>query len=121
MNLKKTVKKLPLLGVVFTLAACSNGVNPLEKIAYTVDVPQGNYIEQERLDMLKVGMTVEQVVYLLGSPVLKDSFGGNRFSYIFLKRKGTQTVEQKIILVYFDPQTRLVSHIEDRSELDEQK
>lgn len=100
----KSLIAVLLLGLGVT--ACST----VKKVVYRIDVPQGNYLEQEKIDQLKVGMNKEQVVYLLGSPVLKTVFDDNRWHYVFIKREGHNDPIQHTLLVYFDQQG-LVSDI----------
>ena len=50
---------------------------------FRIDVAQGNIITQQLLNQLKPGMTKEQVLYLLGTPMVQDSFNKNRWDYIY--------------------------------------
>ncbi|HEX5638142.1 MAG TPA: outer membrane protein assembly factor BamE, partial [Gammaproteobacteria bacterium] len=45
--------------------------------AHKIDIQQGNQVNAEDLDRLKIGMTKQQVKYLLGTPLLQDSFHKN--------------------------------------------
>lgn len=94
--------------VALSLTACST----VQKVVYRIDVPQGNYLEQDKIDQLKVGMTPEQVEYLLGTPMLKNIFETHRWDYVFIKREGYKDPEQRNLFVYFDA-TGLVSKIDD--------
>lgn len=97
---------LAVLLLTFGITACST----VKKIVYRIDVPQGNYLEQDKIDQLQVGMNKEQVQYLLGTPLLKDSFATQRWDYIFIKREGHNDPIQHSLLVYFNQQG-LVSEI----------
>lgn len=74
---------LTLLGVFFFISAC----NALK--VYTIDLPQGNPITQSDAQKLKLGMTPAQVRYLLGSPMITDTFNANRWDYVYRLRAGT--------------------------------
>lgn len=87
-----------ILLLTLGLSACST----IKKVVYRIDVPQGNYLEQDKIEQLKVGMNKEQVVYLLGSPVLVDSFASERWDYVFIKREGHKDPIQNRLQVYFD-------------------
>ena len=90
-----------LLGVAvlaLSLSACST----VEKVVYRIDVPQGNYLEQDKIAQLQIGMNQVQVQYLLGTPVLRDVFAENRWDYVFIKREGHNDPIQRTLLVYFD-------------------
>lgn len=104
---------LAMLFFVLGFTACSS----VKKVVYRIDVPQGNYLEQDKIDQLKVGMNKEQVVYLLGSPVLKDSFATERWDYVFIKREGHNDPIQSRLQVYFDKQG-LVKELKQDKPLD---
>ena len=67
--------------VLLSLSACSSWV-------FRIDIPQGNYLEQKDIDKLQIAMTKEQVKYILGSPVLLDSFDNNTWSYVYRLKSG---------------------------------
>lgn len=56
---------------------------------YTIDLPQGNPITQADANKLKLGMTPAQVRYILGSPMITDTFNANRWDYVYRLRAGT--------------------------------
>lgn len=85
--------------LAFSLTACST----VDKIVYRIDVPQGNYLEAATVKQLQVGMTAQQVQYLLGTPVLLEPFNANRWYYVFLQQKAYATPEQHTLVVNFDP------------------
>lgn len=102
--------KMKSLVAVVLLAVGVTACSSVKKVVYRIDVPQGNYLEQDKIDQLKVGMNQEQVQYLLGTPMLKDSFAQNRWSYVFIKREGYNDPVQRTLFVHFN-QKGLVSDI----------
>jgi outer membrane protein assembly factor BamE len=50
---------------------------------YRITVQQGNVITQEMVDQLKPGMTRSQVAYIMGEPILRNTFNENRWDYIY--------------------------------------
>lgn len=68
---------------------------------YKVPIQQGNIIEQEMLDQLEVGMTERQVAYVLGNPLIKDSFNKNRWDYLYQLERGDEILNRYHIAVYF--------------------
>lgn len=56
---------------------------------YTIDLPQGNPITQDDANKLKLGMTPAQVRYVLGSPMITDTYNANRWDYVYRLRAGT--------------------------------
>ena len=69
---------------------------------YRIDVEQGNIVTQEMVDQLKPAMDRRQVRYILGTPLVEDSFDSSRWDYIYTVRKGRETREQKWLSVYFE-------------------
>ena len=69
---------------------------------YRIDVEQGNIVTQEMVDQLKPAMDRRQVRYILGTPLVEDSFDSSRWDYIYIVRKGRETREQKWLSVYFE-------------------
>ena len=64
---------------------------------------QGNLLEQDDIDAVKVGMTRNQVRFLLGTPVALDAFHNNRWDYIYYFRQGrSRKAERQWLIVYFD-------------------
>jgi outer membrane protein assembly factor BamE len=73
--------RVSILTIALSLSACSSWV-------YRVDIPQGNYLEQKTIDKIQVGMTKEQVKFILGSPVLVDAFDNDTWNYIYRFKSG---------------------------------
>ncbi|MDO6489337.1 outer membrane protein assembly factor BamE [Colwellia sp. 6_MG-2023] len=70
-----------IITIALSLSACSSWV-------YRIDIPQGNYLEQKSIDKIQVGMTKEQVKFVLGSPVLVDSFDKDTWNYVYRFKSG---------------------------------
>ena len=56
---------------------------------YTIDLPQGTPVTAEQAAQIKVGMSQDQVLYLLGSPAMRDTLNPNRFDYLYNYQAGT--------------------------------
>jgi outer membrane protein assembly factor BamE len=82
---------------------------------YRPDVQQGNFVSREMVAQLKPGMTQNQVIFLLGTPLLQDVFHQNRWDYVFRMQKGNGDVTTSNVTVYFD--NGLVSHYEGGGDL----
>ncbi|BBB24953.1 outer membrane protein assembly factor BamE [Amphritea japonica] len=75
---------------------------------YKIDIPQGNVVTQEMVDTLRPGMTQNQVRYVLGTPLITDTFSSNRWDYVYRNQYGeTGTVTQQQLTVLFDDAGRL--------------
>jgi outer membrane protein assembly factor BamE len=68
---------------------------------YKLDVNQGNYITQDQVDRLKVGLTRQQVRIVLGTPLLADPFHANRWDYIYAFERQGKMLEDRRLAVYF--------------------
>jgi outer membrane protein assembly factor BamE len=81
------------LGVVLLLGGC----------VYRQTIQQGNYLDPEAVKQLQTGMTRSQVRFLLGTPMLPDSFDRDRWDYVYFLQIGRErTAEQWRLTVYFE-------------------
>ena len=69
---------------------------------YRIDVGQGNLITKEMLDKLRVGMTPRQVEYVMGSPMIADTFHPERWDYIYSLETGKGILVQNQLTLYFE-------------------
>lgn len=67
--------------LVSVTSACSSWV-------YRINVPQGNYLDSKNVAKLQLGMTKEQVKFVLGTPVLQDSFNDDTWHYVYRLKSG---------------------------------
>ena len=74
---------------------------------HRVPVQQGNIIDQEMIDKLKPGMTKSQVRYVLGTPLVADSFDQQRWDYIYSRVTSSGKKTQEQVTVYFDAENKL--------------
>ena len=85
---------------------------------YKVDIPQGTPLTLTQASKLQVGMTHQQVRFLLGSPTITDPLNPLRWDYIYNYIPGTYAKKAKIpaahgqhLKVYFN-ETGVVTKIE---------
>jgi len=88
------------LSASLTLASCTTILNNLPGV-YTIDVQQGNMIDQSMIDQLRPNMNKRQVLYIMGSPMLSDPFHQNRWDYIYSNQPGGEPRQQKRISLIF--------------------
>lgn len=67
---KQSLTLLSVSALTLSLSACS----VFDWLVYKPDIPQGNYMEPQQVEKLRIDMTKEQVEFVLGRPVLRDSF-----------------------------------------------
>ncbi len=77
------------------------------------DIQQGNVIEQEMLDKLAIGMSRDQVRFVMGSPALTNAFRDNRWDYYYSLHSDGELMERRHLVLTFDGDTL--------SAIDEQK
>ncbi|MEH6445289.1 MAG: outer membrane protein assembly factor BamE [Oceanospirillaceae bacterium] len=89
-------KFLLLITAVMLMSGCTQfpGV-------YKLDIPQGNIITQEQVNQLQPGMTPRQVQFIMGTPIVEDTFNNNRWDYIYTMKKADQTPTLSRVTVLF--------------------
>lgn len=71
-------------------------------IVYKIDIQQGNDINAQMLAELEVGMSKEEVIEVLGNPLVTDPLHTNRWDYYFYLKKGKSgKVEQRSATLLF--------------------
>ena len=89
------LKVITLLLSVLLLSSCS-----IPRI-FQVVVSQGNLVDQEMLDKLEIGMTESQVKFVMGTPLISDTFYPNRWDYFTSVTQGQTTYTNQKITLYF--------------------
>ncbi len=70
---------------------------------YQASVQQGNFIKQDDLDQLEVGMTRKQTLFLLGTPMVADPFHQDRWDYVYYLKVGRdKAVFRRWVTVHFE-------------------
>jgi len=69
---------------------------------YKLDVQQGNVVTSKMLLQLRPGMTKSQVRFIMGTPLIQDSFHGNRWDYVYQMREGGKIKEQRRVILDFE-------------------
>ena len=90
---------LSLILSTVTLSGCSGIGFPG---VYLINIDQGNIVEQDMVDQLKPDMTRRQVRFLLGTPIVEDTFNNDRWDYIRVVRRGNDTLLRRRLTVVFE-------------------
>ncbi len=93
-----TMFLMPLLTGCSHTPSVQSVVAPL---TYKIDLQQGNVVTQEMVAKLRQGMTPPQVRYVMGSPLVADSFHPDRWDYVYLYEKGHKVTEHHRLTVIF--------------------
>ena len=90
---------LSLILSTVTLSGCSGIGFPG---VYLVNIDQGNIVDQDMVDQLKPEMTRRQVRFLLGTPLVEDTFNNDRWDYLRVVRRGNDTLLRRKLTVVFE-------------------
>lgn len=104
----KTFLIYSLSAIVLLISACSKDKIPG---VYRIDIQQGNDVTQAMINKLEAGMSKSQVAYIMGTPLLIDTFHPNRWDYVYSFHPGNGKREQRRVTLFFNPEENL-SHIE---------
>lgn len=88
-----------LLSLCLSLSACSWSNFPL---LYKPDIQQGNVLPTDRVAALKIGMGRDEVNYLLGNPVLENTFANQATVYVYTLKQGKGSMSEQVLLLTFN-------------------
>lgn len=94
-------KLFPAALTCLLLSACSTGWLHMPRV-HKVTVQQGNVITQPMIDRLKPGMTRNQVLFVLGQPVMRNPFNDNRWDYVYTVEVPGQFQNQTYLSLFFE-------------------
>lgn len=97
---RQTISKVILLCSLLGLNACSTGFG--FPGVYKIGIAQGNIITQEMIDQLRPGMTKRQVIFVMGTPLVRDPFNQDRWDYVYNYQPGGGERGQERITVLFE-------------------
>lgn len=98
-----TPRRLALSLLVISLASLSVGCSRLSfPFVYRINVQQGNILDQKKIDQIKIGQNKRQVQFILGTPMLTDTFNPDRWDYIYSVRRGEKVLGKKRFTLYFE-------------------
>lgn len=112
LRMKKII--ITLVFTVFILSGCGRlGFPGVHKIP----IEQGNILSSDQIEQLKPGMNKSQVEYVLGTPLIKDSFDTNRWDYQYRLYKDGKLADKYKLSVYFanNKMTNYVTDVKNRS------
>ena len=79
-------------------------INLITKIlpeTYRLEIRQGNQINSDMIKKLKPDMTASQVKFILGTPLIQDTFHKDRWDYIYEMRKEGKLIESRHVVLFF--------------------
>lgn len=99
MKTMHNILKFLTLMMMVTVVGCA-GERTIKP--FKLEIQQGNVVTSEMLLKLRPGMTKSQVQFILGTPLLIDSFHTNRWDYFYQLRKQGEIVSQRRVILDFD-------------------
>lgn len=97
-------RTLLLLALVAALSAC----------VFKPEIRQGNYLADDKIALVKPGMTPAQVQFILGKVMVQDPFHPNRWDYVqYVNPNDGKPIENWHVVVYF--KDGKVDHVEQLS------
>lgn len=92
--------KLNTVFLTFSLLAAS-GCSYFPGV-YKIDIQQGNVITQDMVDQLRPGLTKRQAQYIMGTPLIEDTFNQSRWDYVYSLQPGGKDRQQESISLFFE-------------------
>ncbi|MBG6473435.1 outer membrane protein assembly factor BamE [Pseudomonas aeruginosa] len=74
---------------------------------YKIDIQQGNVVTQDMIDQLRPGMTRRQVRFIMGNPLIVDTFHANRWDYLYSIQPGGGRRQQERVSLFFNDSDQL--------------
>lgn len=98
-SMRRCAAGLSLVVAAATLAGCDSNK---WGFPYIAGVQQGNWITSTEVSQLQVGMTRDQVRFLLGSPTLTSVLRTERWDYPYYFKPGYGQPRERTFTVWFD-------------------
>ena len=95
------MKKILIIIISLLMYSCSN------TDLYKVTITQGTVFAQEDIDKLEIGMTKDQVSFVMGQPSFENFFEKNVWNYIYKITTGDKVDMEKKVKLVFDEKNLL--------------
>lgn len=89
---------LLILSLLFT--ACSSSLPSIKP--YKMPIQQGNLVTSKMMMQLKPGMTKTQVRFVMGTPLITDSFHKDQWDYFYQMEKDGAIIEKRRVILMFE-------------------
>ena len=103
MQIKTYLRNFFLFFLLCNLISCSS-IDLFPKSmpeVYKIDIQQGNEVTSEMLMKLKPGMTKSQARFVLGTPLIQDTFHMERWDYVYEMRVRDIVIERRHVILNF--------------------
>ena len=97
----KVIKmRIFLLVLSLLLTACSSSLPSIKP--YKMPIQQGNLVTSKMMMQLKPGMTKTQVRFVMGTPLITDSFHKDQWDYFYQMEKDGSIIEKRRVILMFE-------------------
>jgi len=97
----KVIKmRIFLLVLSLLLTACSSSLPSIKP--YKMPIQQGNLVTSKMMMQLKPGMTKTQVRFVMGTPLIIDSFHKDQWDYFYQMEKDGVIIEKRRVILMFE-------------------
>jgi len=110
----RSTRLTPFLLTALLLGGCSH--SPLPYIprpgipfVHKIDVQQGNVVTQEMVAQLRLGMNKKKVRFVMGTPIIQDTFHSSRWDYIYTYHEGGGGTERRRVTTVFNEDGKLIA------------
>jgi len=97
-----SILRYPVILLAILCASCGTALPTVKP--YKLDVQQGNVVTSKMLLQLRPGMTQSQVRFIMGTPLIQDSFHDKRWDYVYQMREKGKITEQRRVILDFENQ-----------------
>jgi outer membrane protein assembly factor BamE len=105
MPLIKRTLVITALASLALLGGCGNFGSMDFPGVYKISIPQGNIITQDMVDQLRPGMTKRQVIFVMGTPLVRDPYHQDRWDYVYnFQPGGGERGQERLSVVFEDDQ-----------------
>lgn len=110
MPLIKRILIITALASLALLGGCGNFGSMDFPGVYKISIPQGNIITQDMVDQLRPGMTKRQVIFVMGTPLVRDPYHQDRWDYVYnFQPGGGERGQERLSVVFEDDQLVSIS------------
>jgi outer membrane protein assembly factor BamE len=89
-----------LLVLSLLVTACSSSLPSIKP--YKMPIQQGNLVTSKMMMQLKPGMTKTQVRFVMGTPLINDSFHKDQWDYFYQMEKDGAIIEKRRVILMFE-------------------
>lgn len=94
--------KISIIAISCLVIDGCTGVNLSQwHFPYMMEVQQGTYITNDQYKQLKIGMTKDQIAYIIGKPLNQYLFDQNRWDFIYQDYRNNDLKKKYNITILF--------------------